>query len=488
MSGKGGSGAALSGGRKPSFGPRAEKQAIFYQRSKSMQNEFALINLVTVREAIRGKLDKLLRDIKMQSRVCDQPCMVEVFNLVTSVRESTYDLVDSVAIWQQGFTQNIRPQLLNIDYLLDLASSMEFVSATHLRREFRFQLGAGNFMLLPLPTVGRKQKPYRVSKELAQALHNFANPTEHRLVKCYQILLNCMPKEHFKKIMSIDYWMQNRWRPNIEIIGYFVKPKEEKIDLLQMLLRGQVPTTTTTASSPTPAATTAAEAAEEDADADADADADLEGNLAGSRPQSPSRKASVAVARSSPSPVRPGSPSPLRPTRKLEIEIPGAGGTSTVLTFERKVDVFAPGGGAEEDVFESYSPLRTSPLRPPRTARAESPVVRKRQSAMARALEHGEALAGGDIFSDDSEDERIKREARDQRRKKKAATGGTGGDVADSPSPVGRGRREKPLAEAKTIEEKAARMSINTQSLRETWVSTFEAPAGNSPPRSRIPK
>lgn len=468
---------------------QTEKKAIFYQRSKALQNEFALINLVTVREAARSKLDKLLRDIKIQSRVCDQPCMAEVFNLIDSVREATYDLVDSVAVWQQGFTQNIRPQLMNIDYLVEMIWSMEFVSATHLRREFRFQLGAGNFMLLPLPTVGRKQKPYVVSKELAQALHRFANPIEHRLLKCYHILLGCMPKETYKKAMQLNYWMNNRWKPNIELDGWVARPKEENLDLLTMLLRGMVP----------PTAQSAAAVADESSAAVPVDDTQIQNEFGGddefASPGSPNRKASVygvgsplqgrkasvAAGGGSASP----SSSPLRASYTLEIPVPGG----SVLIFEKKEDIFSPGGGvvAPEGLLPEYFSARAaSPLRPPRGTRAESPEMRKRQNRRAKLLAEGKE-AEEEIFSDDSEDERIKRDNRDKKKLYKRP------EQKEEDTSPGRVRREKALAEAKTIEEKAARMSFNTNLLRDTWLgvepsSSAVTNAASNPPASAAEK
>jgi len=70
-----------------------------------------------------------------------------------------------------------------------------------------------------------------------------------------------------------------------------------------------------------------------------------------------------------------------------------------------------------------------------------------------------------EIFSDDSEDERIKKAARAKKSSLYKRP-----DYEEEQSSPGRIRREKALAEAKTIEEKAARMSINTSILRETWL------------------
>lgn len=411
---------------------REKKQAIFYQRSKALQNEFALINLVTVRESVRGKLDKLIKDVKMQSRVCDQACMAEIFNLITSVREATYDLLDSVAIWQQGFTSNIRPQLLNIDYLVDMTWSMDFFSATHLRREFSFQLGAGNFMLLPLPTVGRTKRPYKVSKELGEALHNFANPTEHRLVKCYHILLNCMPQEDFKKMMAINYWMKHKWVPNIEVEKVIqVVKAAKKMDMLSMLMRGELPVP---AESPKLLATTIITETSNSRAAGDDILNDVD-------------SASSAVPATISSPNR-------SPSRACTVSLFNPDG-SVLFDLDRKKAVFESGASPDAFLSEPFVERRASPLRQSRPTRKDS------QSPIRKL-----SVNQDEIFSDDSEDERI---AIERKRQKKATALYKRPDVEDDASSPVRGRREKPLADAKTIEEKAAHMSINTHLLRENW-------------------
>jgi hypothetical protein len=432
-----------------------EKHAIFFQKSKALQNEFMLINVVTVREAVRGKLEKLIRDIKMNSRVCDEACQTELFNLVTSVREATYDLLDSVAIWQQGFTKNIRPQLLNIDYLCDMVSSLEFVSATHLRRTYSFQLGMGNFMLLPLPTVGKSKPPTPLSRELCEALHNFGHPCEHKLVKAYTILLNCMSQSEFKKIFSIDHWMHNRWKPNIVIRDYYTIL--DKKEIMAKLMRGEAISDEEMAfitgkqrSSNKPGE---GMSEEEAAKAAAQEEAAIKAELA--------RK--VALAKGKPLPP-PYPTSPIR--REGTIEIPNPEEPGEILALlEKKELVFEPGISFTAVLADPLPQRHSSPVRPSRLTREESP-ERIAKVAAKMALESEEDA----IFSDDSEDERIKLEARRRKAKKPLYKRPVQDGEGDGGQDVTRGRREKPLAEPKTIEEKAARMSINTTLLRESWL------------------
>ncbi len=99
---------------------KEEPKAIFWQKSKMTANEFALISLVTLREAQLTKLKKCISDVKNQFRDEDLACITETFQLVHNVRETTYDLIEGTLKWQQGFTRNIRPQLMSVDYLVEL--------------------------------------------------------------------------------------------------------------------------------------------------------------------------------------------------------------------------------------------------------------------------------------------------------------------------------------------------------------------------------
>ena len=196
----------------------SDNQAIFFQRSKSLQSEFALITLVTVREEIKSKLEKIISDANMQLRPLDQACILETLTLINQMRDATFNLVDAVKVWQQGFTSNIRPQLMQCDYLIAMISSMIFVSSSGLRRLFNFQFGVGwNFLMLPCPNP-RTKDAIKISPDLAKQILLFARPAEHRLINCYQILLNCLPEKAFRKIIAIEDWLDNAWVPRVWIV------------------------------------------------------------------------------------------------------------------------------------------------------------------------------------------------------------------------------------------------------------------------------
>ena len=399
-----------------------EKQAIFYQKSKALQNEFMLIQLVTVRESVRGKLEKLVTAVKTLSRPLDEACMIEMFGLIHNVREATCDLLNAVATWQQGFTHNIRPQMLNIDYLVDMTNSMEFFSSCNLRKEWRFQLGTGNFMLLPLPTVGRTQKPRAVSKEMREALKQFANPTEHRLVTCYTQLLNCMEPEVFKKMMPIHQWMKNRWVPNIE-----KEPRGLKMDPWSRMMRGEIDGSEYKA-----LLLREQLAAAEAQHASAAASGFAEARRKALTPTS-AEVASEAAADAN----------PMEAVAALRLESPERPKTAS------NKDPFA---------FIPAPSTRTSPLRPDRPTRAD--IFRQHSQQRQQQLQQQH-----DPFSDDSEDEARKRKVR-EKKKELYKPPARDDDGDDSPK---RGLREAKLEPPKTIEEKAARSLVNTRLLRETW-------------------
>ena len=104
----------------------AEPKAIFEQKSKNLQSEFALISLVTLREELVGQMKALVQDMAVGTRKTDCGCVTEFFGLIHKVRESTYDLVEGVQAWQNAFTHNIRPQLMSVDYLVTMIHSTDF--------------------------------------------------------------------------------------------------------------------------------------------------------------------------------------------------------------------------------------------------------------------------------------------------------------------------------------------------------------------------
>ena len=67
-----------------------------------------------------------------------------------------------------GFTKNIRPKLYEIDYLVTMINTLDFVSATPLRRKLNFQLGKGNCLLLPLINSQTVRRVTDVNEELGK--------------------------------------------------------------------------------------------------------------------------------------------------------------------------------------------------------------------------------------------------------------------------------------------------------------------------------
>ena len=118
-----------------------EPKAIFFQKSKSLQAEFGLISLVTLREQLVEALKKLIQDMAVGSRKLDCGSVTEFFTLIHQIREATYNLIEGVLAWQQGFTQNIRPQLMSVDYLVTMITSVTFVSGSTLKRLFASPTG-----------------------------------------------------------------------------------------------------------------------------------------------------------------------------------------------------------------------------------------------------------------------------------------------------------------------------------------------------------
>ncbi len=191
-----------------------ESHNIFHQKSTSLQQEYALVDLTVKREVAVEQLSKLIFDVNNKFRENDDDCILETFILFNKLRNCTFDLIEGVLKWQQGFTQSIRPQLCEIDYLVKMIDKIEFVSSTALRRLYNFQFRLGNIFLLPFINP-RKIEPHIINKRLARQVVNFAFPSEERLVKNYQILINSLPPAVFKKILPLDSWLENKWQPQV---------------------------------------------------------------------------------------------------------------------------------------------------------------------------------------------------------------------------------------------------------------------------------
>ncbi len=194
----------------------AEPKAIFEQKSKNLQSEFALISLVTLREELVGQMKALVQNMAVGTRKIDCGCVTEFFGLIHKMRESTYDLVEGVQAWQNAFTHNIRPQMMSVDYLVTMIHSTDFVSGSSLRRTFTFSLSAfGNIFMLAQPIISTSRPPNKCDDMLMDYIHHFANPDELRMINCYKILKNCLPPNEFDRLMPISYWMNNKWKPHV---------------------------------------------------------------------------------------------------------------------------------------------------------------------------------------------------------------------------------------------------------------------------------
>jgi len=204
-----------------------ESHNIFHQKSTSLQQEYALVDFTIKREVAVEQLSKLIFDVNNKFRENDDDCILETFTLFNKLRNCTFDLIEGVLKWQQGFTQSIRPQLCEIDYLVKMIDKIEFVSSTALRRMYNFQFRLGNIFLLPFINP-RKIEPHIINKKLARQVVNFAFPSEERLVKNYQILINTLPPAVFKKILPLDSWLENKWQPQV-----YLKPDTPPAEIIE---------------------------------------------------------------------------------------------------------------------------------------------------------------------------------------------------------------------------------------------------------------
>jgi len=193
-----------------------ELVAVFYQKSTTTTAEMDLVSKTIARDLVIEKLKKIMADINAQRRKQDDESALETLNLMVLLRESTFELVESVVRWQQAFTKNIRPQLCQSDYLVKMIELVEFVGWTVLRKDFNFSLDKNNIFLLPLPNL-RTLPPRSCSQEMAKKVFAFAYPNEERVIKNYQYLADCLPARTFRSILPIEKWLVNKWKPRIDI-------------------------------------------------------------------------------------------------------------------------------------------------------------------------------------------------------------------------------------------------------------------------------
>ncbi|RYH21756.1 hypothetical protein EON65_20250, partial [archaeon] len=192
--------------------------AIYYQRSKAVQEEFKLIELTTERELLVSQLEGIIRDVKESRKELDDDTLLDSFTLFNKVRDVTIQLLKAIAAWQISFTRPIRPTLLQCDYMVEkIVKHMDFINASKIRKIFNFQFFRGNALLLPFPNL-RNDTPIKVGQALGKEIKKFSTPTEADVVAAYQVLLNSLPDEVYKEqLVSIEKWLIGPWIPRVWI-------------------------------------------------------------------------------------------------------------------------------------------------------------------------------------------------------------------------------------------------------------------------------
>jgi hypothetical protein len=191
-------------------------RCIYIQKSSTQHTEKEMVRIVTLLQKYLDNLGKIVAEVRDHKRICDAACCLEQFTLFNLCRNTTMELMTAIAVWQQGFTRVLRPILMESDYMIKLIKAADFYcdGATYLRRYFNFSLGTKNLLFLPMPNP-RTIEPVMVSPELLQQVKDFAAPPLEKILGCYQILINSIPRPIFNKIFPIDVWLRNRWIPLI---------------------------------------------------------------------------------------------------------------------------------------------------------------------------------------------------------------------------------------------------------------------------------
>ena len=235
--------------------------AVFFQQSKATQDEFQLIEFVTTREKYIRKLDSAIREVKEGRKGKDDPLMIfKIIKGMNDVRQATVELLFAISKWQETFTKPIRPQIMECDYIIErIIKHIDFVNSSHVRKLFHFQILRGNALLLPFPkndlsniikSGGKIDNIEQLviavsSQEIANELSKFMSPDENVVIKCYQILINCLPDEVFSKVLvPLDRWLIHSWDPQIKVISLpynGIYPSAELQSLIDASLEAEQP-------------------------------------------------------------------------------------------------------------------------------------------------------------------------------------------------------------------------------------------------------
>ena len=191
----------LAKGALFSASPLSPPKAIWYQKILALQEEMAMIATCSNREKAIKDLKKIIHAVNDKRRELDDDTLIDTFSLFIAVRECTIDLLIYVQNWQCTFTRMKRPQLMEIDYLVEMCRLIDFVNATMVRKVFSFGIGRRNILILPFDI--QRTKNVTVSTKLASLVNQFANPNVERLRSAYEVLLRSLPDQEFKKLYPL---------------------------------------------------------------------------------------------------------------------------------------------------------------------------------------------------------------------------------------------------------------------------------------------
>ena len=192
--------------------------AIYHQQTKSLQQEWLLVELCTKREKYCDDLKKIINEVKENRRKEDDFCMCQTFELMLMVRQTTFDLIKAIRLWQKGFTALKRPQLMERDYMIDIIETGDFINSCMIRKKFNFLIGRGNIFILPIKGNPNTPPPVQVSARLKALVDRFAAVSDDDLQIGYQTLINSLPPEHYARVAQCSRFIENPWVPNILLL------------------------------------------------------------------------------------------------------------------------------------------------------------------------------------------------------------------------------------------------------------------------------
>ena len=201
--------------------PEKEKfLAIFDQRAYHNLDERRLIETVSQLEIYIEKLISIVNANKTRKHaVLDLKHIYETFLYMNLVRQATFTFMEAVEVWQDGYTQVIRPTLLGCDYLVKLfIKRMDFMNVAEIKRIFNFQVGSGNVLLIPMANRRVLESPVQINSEIQEEINKLVNFDSEKVIRVYQVLINCLSNKQYAKLASLRNMLENTWVPKVEIL------------------------------------------------------------------------------------------------------------------------------------------------------------------------------------------------------------------------------------------------------------------------------